>query len=100
MPASHHVTQLFLGGNKRNLEHDIYKSYREGKKVQVMIKALVYVPGQLLTAVCFPKADVDNEFPHMTLLLGGNWTAKLSNTILQETCRDPIRFKLSYEESK
>ena len=64
------------------------------------IKAVLYVPGRILTGVCFPKADVENEFPHLTLMLGNKWTAKLSNSVLQETCRDATKFKLSYEESK
>ena len=87
MPNSYHVTQLFIGGNKNALRNDIYKNYKEGQKVDVEVRAVIYVPGKLLTAVVFPKAPVDNEFPHMTLMLGGNWTAKLSNNVLIETCK-------------
>ena len=89
-----------MGGNKQKLGHNIFRNFKEGSKVEVTIKAVLYVPGRILTGVCFPKADVENEFPHLTLMLGNRWTAKLSNSVLQETCRDPSRFKLSYEESK
>ena len=89
-----------MGGNKAKLDHNIFKNFKEGAKEEILIKAVLYVPGRILTAVCFPKSDVENVFPHLTLMLGNKWTAKLSNSVLQETCKDAKRFKLSYEESK
>ena len=53
-----------------------------------------------MTAICFPSSQVDNEFPHMTLMIGGNWTPKLSNEVLIKTCKDANKFKLSYQECK
>ena len=70
-------------------------------KETVKMKAIVYVPGRILTAICFPDQLTDNKFPHMTIMIGNNnWSPKLSNTILQETCDNPLSFKLSYEETK
>jgi len=36
----------------------------------------------------------------MTLMLGGKWTAKLSNSVLTATCKDVNRFKSGYADSK
>jgi hypothetical protein len=82
MPASYHVTQLFIGGNKSKLESPIFKNFRENKQVDIEVSGVIYVPGKILTAICFPKADVENEFPHMTLMLGNGWAAKFSNDVL------------------
>jgi hypothetical protein len=84
---SYHVTQLFIGGNKKQMQNPIYQHYEVGKVVKVSVRALLFVPGKILTAVCFPEADVDNKFPHMTLLLG-KWPAKNSNMALEYTCTD------------
>ena len=94
-PNDYHVTQLFLG-NRANLNSPIYKNYKDGIAHDVKVNAIVYVPNRILTAVCFPKAEIDNEFPHMTLMLGGKWGAVLSNSVLKATCNDPARFKDYY----
>jgi len=50
-----------------------------------------------MIAVCFPKADIENEFPHMTLMLGDkSWKANNSNTVLKATCSG--EFKHTYSE--
>ena len=92
------MTQLFVGGNKTTMSSPIYQNYVEGVSVAVTVPAVVYVPGRILTAICFPKAEVDNEFPHMTLMLGGKWKPVLSNAVLKATCTDPLRFQGSYQE--
>mgnify|MGYP000925335614 CR=1 FL=1 len=90
-----------MGGSKAKQQNEIYQNYREKVKETLTMKAVVYVPGRLLTAICFPKLPTDNEFPHMTLMTGHkDWSPKLSNTVLQETCTNPINFKLSYEETQ
>jgi len=98
MPNSYHVTQLFIGGNKNALKSEIYKNYKSGEKVEVEVRAVIYVPGKILTAVVFPKAPVDNEFPHMTLMIGGNWKPMFSNNVLIETCKNFQRFKHPYQD--
>lgn len=98
-PNSYHVTQLFMG-NKAKLASPIYANYQENVSVDVTIPAVVYVPNRILIAVCFPKTAVENEFPHMTLMLGGKWPAVLSNAVLKSTCQDPQKFQASYQEVK
>ena len=49
------------------------------------MRALLFVPGKIMTGVCFPDAMIENRFPHMTLLLN-KWLAKNSNDALEATC--------------
>ena len=91
---------MFMAGQKHKLESHIYKNYQEGVQEKLTVCAVLYVPGRILTAVCFPKVPVENEFPHMTLMLGGKWTAKLSNSVLMATCKDANRFQSGYADSK
>jgi hypothetical protein len=98
LPVSYHVTQLFIGGNKDKLNFVIFKRWKEDREVDVVVKGVIYVPGRLLTAIVFPNAEVENEFPHWTLCLGSNWTAKLSNSVLTETCKSENRFKALYDQ--
>jgi hypothetical protein len=52
----------------------------------LQIAGVVYIPGLLLTAICFPdqkKLPVENKYPHVTLMTGGTWTPKMSNTALE-----------------
>ena len=84
---TYHVTSMFIGGGKPKTESKIYQNFEVGKIVNVPVRALLFVPGKILTGVCFPDADVENRFPHMTLLLG-KWPAKNSNMALEFTCSD------------
>lgn len=61
---------------------------------------MIYVPNCVLTAICFPKAEVDNKFPHMTLFMHQNWEASVSNQILMSTCDDRDKFKNQYNRVK
>lgn len=78
------MTTLFIGGNKKKLESPIYQSFNEGDLIQVPARGIIFVPGKIMAAVCFPKCQVENRFPHMTLLLG-KWPAKNSNMALEQT---------------
>ena len=94
MPNSYHVTQLFIGGNANKKGSSIFKNYKEGVSVPVTVQGVLYVPGKLLTGVVFPKAEIENEFPHLTMILGDKWKAALSNAVLMATCNGA--FKDSY----
>jgi hypothetical protein len=85
---TYHVTTMFLGGNQEKVNTEIFKSYSDGQKVEIPIRALIFVPGKIMAAVCFPSTLIENEFPHMTLLLG-SWAAKFSNDALTFTCSEP-----------
>ena len=87
---------MFIGGDKSKSGHKIYKYYQEDKSVDVEIRAVVYVPEKILTGICFPKAEVDNKRPHLTLMTGGQYKPVNSNTILEATCADEDLFKNEY----
>ena len=85
---TYHVTSLFIGGNRKQMETSIYQNFEIDKEVKIPVRALLFVPGKIITGVCFPEEEVQNAFPHMTLLLG-KWLAKDSNMALEYTCADP-----------
>lgn len=68
-PNTHHVTTLFIGGNKSKLKQPEYEFFQEGKSVEVTIRAVIYVPEQLVAGICFPKTEIENDFPHITLMV-------------------------------
>lgn len=88
-PASHHIMQLFMT-NKAYLASPIHHNFEENVEVSVVVKAVLYVPNCIFTAVCFPVPDkmsnvvqpIDHEIPHMTLFHYGKWQATLSNRLL------------------
>lgn len=47
---------------------DIYKKFMEGTKVQIDIKAILMIKDKILTGICFPLIEIENEFPHMTMM--------------------------------
>lgn len=100
LPASHHVTQLFIGGNKAALNNEIYKSYEEGLPVDVLIKAVIYVPEKILAAICFPNAACNNKYPHLTLATAGAWKPVNSNTILTNSVESDPSFGAQYNDLK
>ena len=75
-----------MGGNKRKAENPIYSNYEDGKQVNFGIRGVLYVPGRILTGIAFLKADVENKFPHMTLMISQKYAAVVSNEVLKKTC--------------
>lgn len=97
---TYHVTTMFLGKEAWKVDSEIFKAYHEGQKVDIPIRALLFIPGKIMTGVCFPSTPIENKMPHMTLLLGA-WQAKNSNDALEATCSKPSQpfFEL-YEKAK
>lgn len=85
-PNDYHVTCLFIGGDESKKESDIYKNFKEGTSIPIEIKAVLFVPDRILTGICFPKYEIDNEFPHMTLMVK-KWPPVNSNKVLEATCK-------------
>jgi hypothetical protein len=52
---SYHVTSLFVGGNEDKVKSSIYQNFEVGKVVSIPVRALIFVPGKIFTAVCFPE---------------------------------------------
>ena len=85
-PNSHHVTTLFIGGNRAKLQTPQAEFHQEGKQVDVKIRAVIYVPEKLVAGICFPDCEIENEFPHMTLMVSSGWAPVLSNAVIKATC--------------
>lgn len=82
------MTILFVGRDPERTESKIYQEFEEYLEESITVLGLVVVPGKIITAICFPRHPVENKCPHITLLTG-DWQAKLSNDVLQETCANP-----------
>jgi len=95
-PASHHVTQRFFGGSKSPQNMKFLSSYQAGKCLGIVVRAVIYVPERILAGVCFPKAEVENKFPHLTMMVANGWKPVNSNSILQSTCNEDGQFHSAY----
>jgi hypothetical protein len=60
----------------------------------------VYVPEKLICGVCFPKYEIENWFPHVTLMISEGWPAVLSNAVLNATCNKGQPFYEAYEAAR
>ena len=63
------MTTLFIGGNKDKKKCPEFEFFQEDKSVTVEIRAVVYVPDRLVAGICFPLTEIENEFPHVTLMV-------------------------------
>jgi hypothetical protein len=72
-PKAHkkwHITTLFKKGKAFNKNHPAFTRFEKGKSLSVEIKGIVYIPGKIMFSIVFPDTPVENEFPHMTTLVG------------------------------
>ena len=60
------------------------------------IRAVIYVPDKLVTGICFPDCEIENSFPHMTLMVSQGWAPMLSNAIIKATCGRGGIFEQAY----
>lgn len=91
---------MFIAGNKDKLNSQQYQNFEEGAAVDIEIRALVYVPNKLIVGVCFPKFQIENVFPHMTLMISEGWPAMTSNTVLNATCNKGQPFFEAYQAAR
>jgi hypothetical protein len=75
-------------------------NFQAGLPIEVDIRAVVYVPEKLICAVCFPKYEIENWFPHVTLMISEGWPAVLSNAVLNATCNKGQPFYEAYEAAR
>ena len=64
------------------------------------IRAVVYVPKRLIAGICFPQAEIENEFPHLTLMVSQGWAPVLSNAVIKATCAEGKPFENAYDAAK
>ena len=54
------------------------------------------MPEKLVAGICFPEADIENEFPHMTLMVSQGWAPVMSNAVIKATCGPKGVFEQAY----
>lgn len=86
LPADHHVTSLYIGGNRQKLKSDEFGTFQEGEDVEVDVRAIIYVPDKLIAGICFPDFEIENEHPHVTMMVSEGWSPVLSNSLISATC--------------
>jgi len=96
-PNSHHVTTLFIGGNKKKMQSPIFEFHQEGKEVTVEVRAVIIIDKKIIVGICFPETEIENEFPHLTLMVSQGWAPVLSNQIIQATCAKGKAFEKAYQ---
>ena len=50
-----------------------------------------------MVGICFPHCEIENEFPHMTLLMK-KWPAQMSNIALESACKEGGEFYEAYRK--
>lgn len=79
-----HITTLFKKGAAFKKSHPAYLSFEEEKKLTAEIRGIVYVPNKIIFALIYVDTPVENEYPHMTTLLGSSYKASNSNDVCKE----------------
>ena len=69
-------------------------------KVEVDIRAVVYIPGEIVVGVVFPEIQVENVYPHVTLMVSKNWKPVESSVVLDATCGKGGIFFDAYQAAK
>lgn len=60
------------------------------------VRAVIYVPEKLVAGICFPDCEIENEYPHLTLMVSQGWAPVMSNAVIQATCRQKAVFEQAY----
>lgn len=84
-PKILHVTTLYIGGDKKKLQTENFKLFKEGVIFNIEIEAIVYVPERIICGICFfdeKNIKIENHFPHLTMMTS-LWKPKNSNDVLQ-----------------
>ena len=72
------------------------QNHKEGQAVGVTVRALIYVPDKLVAGIVFPKCEIENEYPHLTLMVSPGWAPVTSNAVIKATCGKNGVFEQAY----
>jgi len=54
-----------------------------------------------VAGICFPEGvEIENEYPHMTLMVSDGWKPVMSNLMIQATCAKGMPFHEAYKAAK
>ncbi len=82
-PDSFHVTTYYRGDGKWDFTNKAVNEFNENEEVAVTIKAIGIIPSGIITASVETTAFSNNQYKHITLLLG-DMTAYESNLFLRD----------------
>ena len=97
LPNTHHVTSLWIGGQAKKMTSDAFVYFKPNASVDVTIRALIYVPDKIVAGLCFPRFEIENKHPHVTLMVSSTWAPRLSNNLISATCSKGGPFSPIYE---
>ena len=100
LPNTHHVTSLYIGNQAKKMSSDAFVYFKPNLAIDVTIRALIYVPEKIVAGICFPKFDIENNYPHVTLMVSQNWSPRLSNELISATCGENGVFESVYDAAR
>lgn len=75
-PEKLHMFQLIMM-NRSYLKSKIYDKFKENTSAPLRVPAVLYIPGHVLTALCFPSPPTKTlkgpKFPHINLAIKPPW---------------------------
>jgi len=90
---------LDLKKNKSLINSKEFKNFKEDENVEVNISTLVYIPGKLMVAPVFLNyPHPENEIPHVSLMLGGEFRSIDANYILKSLFFENKELRALYDE--
>ena len=96
-PSDWHTTCLYIGNDLSKLNTPFYTNFEEGKKVDIKVSTLVYIPKKIIAAPVFPDYNlIENRFPHVTIMLG-KYKAVDSNFVIEALYENYDTFKELYD---
>lgn len=98
LPNSMHITTYFRGKGKYDPENQASKEFIEDKEVSITVSGVIVIPKRIITAIVFPvDCFVNNEFPHITSLLG-SYKPVDSNTVCSNLFSKGSELHVGYKE--
>jgi hypothetical protein len=90
---------LDLNKDKSLSNSNEFKNFKENENVEVNISTLVYIPGKVMVAPIFLNyPHLNNDIPHITLMLGGDFRSIDANYLLKSLFLDNKELKNLYNE--
>jgi hypothetical protein len=89
LPQSFHITTLYVGKSKKIYEthQDWINNFLPNIDFPFSVCAVAYIPGGIMAGVTFPdraKVNIDNKFPHMTMMTCNKFAPVMSNNLLTQ----------------
>jgi hypothetical protein len=89
LPLTFHITTLYVGKSNKIYEthKDWINYFLPNIDFPFSVCAVAYIPGGIMAGVTFPdraKVNIDNKFPHMTMMTCNKFAPVMSNNLLTQ----------------